>query len=227
SARSTTSRKAPTARSRSSNASCRPRPTACANRGRWSTSGAEGRVPLKEYAASPAAARAVVRRGQHGPATLSARPFGEYARLRPSRPVAARHNARMYHDASRQLQDRFDTRRLADRLAEKLSRTAFTDEDRAFVASQSMFFFATADADGWPECSYKGGVPGFVRVLDAQTLAFPSYDGNGMFRSLGNVVVNPRVGLLFIDFERPRRLRVQGSATLSLQSDELASWPGA
>ena len=133
----------------------------------------------------------------------------------------------MYHDASRQLQDRFDTRRLADRLAEKLSRTAFTDEDRAFVASQSMFFFATADADGWPECSYKGGVPGFVRVLDAQTLAFPSYDGNGMFRSLGNVVVNPRVGLLFIDFERPRRLRVQGSATLSLQSDELASWPGA
>ena len=74
---------------------------------------------------------------------------------------------RMYHDASRQLQDRFDTRRLADRLAEKLSRTAFTDEDSAFIASQAMFFFATADADGWPECSYKGGVPGFVRVLDA------------------------------------------------------------
>jgi len=134
---------------------------------------------------------------------------------------------RMYHDASRQLQDRFDTRRLADRLAEKLSRTAFTDEDRAFVQTQSMFFFATADADGWPECSYKGGVPGFVRVLDAQTLAFPSYDGNGMFRSLGNVVVNPRVGLLFIDFEQPRRLRVQGLATLSLDGDALATWPGA
>jgi predicted pyridoxine 5'-phosphate oxidase superfamily flavin-nucleotide-binding protein len=134
---------------------------------------------------------------------------------------------RMYHDASRQLQDRFDTRRLADRLAEKLSRTAFTDEDSAFIASQAMFFLATADADGWPECSYKGGVPGLVRVLDAQTLVFPSYDGNGMFRSLGNVQVNPRVGLLFIDFERPRRLRVQGRATLSLDGDELASWPGA
>jgi len=133
----------------------------------------------------------------------------------------------VYHDASRALQDRFDTRRLADRLAEKLSRTAFTEEDVAFVASQAMFFLATADADGWPECSYKGGVPGFVRVLDAQTLAFPSYDGNGMFRSLGNVQVNPRVGLLFIDFERPRRLRVQGRATLSLDGDELASWPGA
>ena len=91
-----------------------------------------------------------------------------------------------------------------------------------------MFFFATADADGWPECSYKGGVPGFVRVLDAQTLAFPSYDGNGMFRSLGNVMTSTRrVGLLFIDFERPRRLRVQGQATLSVDADELASWPGA
>ena len=134
---------------------------------------------------------------------------------------------RMYHDASRQLQDRFDTRRLADRLAEKLSRTAFTDEDSAFIASQAMFFLSTADEQGWPECSYKGGVPGFVRVLDAQTLAFPSYDGNGMFRSLGNVMTNPRVGLLFIDFERPRRLRVQGRATLSFDGDELASWPGA
>jgi predicted pyridoxine 5'-phosphate oxidase superfamily flavin-nucleotide-binding protein len=134
---------------------------------------------------------------------------------------------RMYHDESRRLQDHFDTRRLADRLAEKLSRTAFTDEDSAFIASQAMFFFATADADGWPECSYKGGVPGFVRVLDAQTLAFPSYDGNGMFRSLGNVMTNPRVGLLFIDFERPRRLRVQGQATLSVDAEELASWPGA
>jgi len=133
----------------------------------------------------------------------------------------------MYHDASRQLQDQFDTRRLADRLFEKLSRTAFTDDDTAFIASQAMFFLATADADGWPECSYKGGVPGFVRMLDAQTLAFPSYDGNGMFRSLGNVMVNPRVGLLFIDFERPRRLRVQGRATLSLDAADTAPWPGA
>ena len=133
----------------------------------------------------------------------------------------------MYHDASRQLQDRFDTRRLADRLAEKLSRTAFTDEDRAFVASQSMFFFATADADGWPECSYKGGVPGFVRVLDAQTLAFPSYDGNGMFRSLGNMLVNDAVSLLFIDFERPTRLRVIGRASVVEDDPLRGSMPGA
>ncbi|HTQ72986.1 MAG TPA: pyridoxamine 5'-phosphate oxidase family protein [Burkholderiales bacterium] len=133
----------------------------------------------------------------------------------------------MYHDASRQLQDRFDTRRLADRLSEKLSRTAFTDEDRAFIDRQAMFFFATADADGWPECSYKGGVPGFVHVVDAQTLAFPSYDGNGMFRSLGNVLANSAVALLFIDFEKPNRLRVNGTASVDDADPLLAAFEGA
>jgi predicted pyridoxine 5'-phosphate oxidase superfamily flavin-nucleotide-binding protein len=120
-----------------------------------------------------------------------------------------------YHAGMRGLQDRFDARRLADRLAETLSRTRFTDEDRAFIDSRTMFFLATADAAGAPDCSYKGGDPGFVHVVDDTTLEFPSYDGNGMFRSLGNVMVNPRVGLLFIDWERPRRLRVSGTATVA------------
>ncbi len=119
-----------------------------------------------------------------------------------------------YHRGARELQDRFDTRRLADSLAEKLSRTAFTAEDQACVEASSMFFLATADADGQADCSYKGGVPGFVRVTGPSELSFPSYDGNGMFRSLGNVLVNPRVGILFIDFEKPRRLRVLGRARL-------------
>ena len=109
----------------------------------------------------------------------------------------------MYHDGSRSLQDRFATRRLADRLVEKLARSAFTEEDRTFIESRPLFFLATADAQGRPDCSYKGGVPGFVRVVDPHTLAFPNYDGNGMFKSLGNILLNPHVGLLFIDFERP------------------------
>jgi predicted pyridoxine 5'-phosphate oxidase superfamily flavin-nucleotide-binding protein len=90
-----------------------------------------------------------------------------------------------------------------------------------------MFFMATADADGWPDCSYKGGMPGFVRVVDPQTLAFPSYDGNGMFRTLGNVMVNPKVGLLFIDFERPNRMRVNGMASLHDDDELLAAFEGA
>jgi hypothetical protein len=133
----------------------------------------------------------------------------------------------MYHDGSRRLQDRFDTRRLADRLVEKLSRSAFTDADREFIASRPMFFLATADAEGRPDCSYKGGKPGFVRVLDAETLAFPSYDGNGMFKSLGNLAVNPHLGMLFLDFEKPKRLRVNGRARVIDDDPLLAEFAGA
>src|ERR1700748_965961 len=121
-----------------------------------------------------------------------------------------------FHDGSRRLQDRFDTRRLADRLDEKfIQHPLISAADRAFIERMDMFFLATADADGRPQCSYKGGEPGFVRVLDDHTLAFPNYDGNGMFLSWGNALVNPQVGLLFIDFvaERPSRLRVEGEAT--------------
>jgi uncharacterized protein len=132
-----------------------------------------------------------------------------------------------YNEGSRTLQDRFDTRRLADRLEQVTLRRAFSDEDRAFIARAPMFFLATADADGRPDCSYKGGVPGFVRVVDAQTLAFPSYDGNGQFRSLGNLLVNPHVGLLFIDFEATRRIRVNGVASIDDADPLRDAYPGA
>ena len=133
----------------------------------------------------------------------------------------------MYHPGQRELQDRFGSRALADRLDEKLGRDRFTDADRAFIEESPFFFLATADAEGRPDCSYKGGAPGFVRVTADDELAFPSYDGNGMFRSLGNVLVNPAVALLFIDFERPNRLRVNGSARIVDGDPLLASHPGA
>ncbi len=132
-----------------------------------------------------------------------------------------------YHSGSRRLQDRFDSRRLADRLEEVKLHDRFTPEDRELIERLDLFFLATADEAGRPTCSYKGGDPGFVRVLDDTTLAFPSYDGNGMFFSLGNVLVNPAVGLLFIDFERQRRLRVEGTAELRLETELRAAWPGA
>lgn len=132
-----------------------------------------------------------------------------------------------YHDGMRRLQDRFDTRRLADRLDERLGRSEFSDEDRVFIESRTLFFLATADAAGCPDCSYKGGAAGFVRVIDRTALAFPSYDGNGMFRSLGNIHVNPAVALLFVDFESARRLRVNGSAHVQFDDPLLASFAGA
>ncbi|HUR76931.1 MAG TPA: pyridoxamine 5'-phosphate oxidase family protein [Acidimicrobiales bacterium] len=133
----------------------------------------------------------------------------------------------MYHEGSRTLQDRFDSRRIADRLEKVTVHSGLTADDAAFVERCSMFFLATADADGWPDCSYKGGMPGFVKVLDPATLAFPDYDGNGMFRSLGNVVVNPKVGMLFIDFAHPNRMRVNGTATIHEDDELLSEFEGA
>jgi predicted pyridoxine 5'-phosphate oxidase superfamily flavin-nucleotide-binding protein len=82
-----------------------------------------------------------------------------------------------YHSGQRTLQDRHDTRRLADRIDERLVRDTIDDESRAFIERCDMVFVASADAEGRPQCSYKGGDPGFVRVLDERTIAFPNCDG--------------------------------------------------
>lgn len=134
----------------------------------------------------------------------------------------------MYHEGNRELQDQFGSRALADRLEEKLRRERFADADAAFVAAQSFFFLATADAEGRPDCSFKGGPPGFTRVVSPDLLVFPDYDGNGMFKSLGNVRANPHVGLLFIAMgERQGRLRVNGRAEVVADDPLLAGMPGA
>jgi uncharacterized protein len=125
------------------------------------------------------------------------------------------------------LQDRFDSRRIADRLEQVTLHDWFTDDDRDFVEQCAMFFLATADAEGQPDVSYKGGVPGFVRIVDDRTLAFPDYDGNGMFKSLGNILANPKVGLLFVDFEHPNRMRVSGTASISDNDPLLSEFLGA
>lgn len=134
----------------------------------------------------------------------------------------------LYHQGNRLLQDAFDSRRISDRLEEKLARQAFTSDDKAFIESAIYFFVATADAAGRPDCSFKGGRPGFVRVAGPSELAFPDYDGNGMFKSLGNLLVNDNIGLLFIDMhERPRRLRVNGTATVRRDDPLLQQAVGA
>jgi predicted pyridoxine 5'-phosphate oxidase superfamily flavin-nucleotide-binding protein len=133
----------------------------------------------------------------------------------------------MYHEGNRELQDQFDSRRISDRLEQKLTRTAFSDEDQAFIESRLFFFLATADGEGRPTLNHKGGMPGFVRVAGPSELVFPDYDGNGMFLSLGNISVNPHVGLLFIDFEKPKRLRVNGTATFSRDDPLMAHSVGA
>ena len=130
--------------------------------------------------------------------------------------------SRLYGPIHRSLQDRFDTRRLADNVEARVVLTEIPPEHKAFIESRDMFFLSTVDHQGRPTVSYKGGDPGFVRVIDNKTVVFPCYDGNGMFYSMGNLLGNRHVGLLFINFEKPHRLRLQGVASVD-DSDPLLS----
>lgn len=122
----------------------------------------------------------------------------------------------MYSAEHRALQDQFDTRRLADLIEGGFIAKEIDDASKAFIESLDLFFLSTIDQHGQPTVSYKGGEPGFVRVVDSKTIAFPFYDGNGMFYSWGNIVGNTKVGMLFIDFAKPNRLRVQGTAQVDV-----------
>src|SRR6266481_3987808 len=132
----------------------------------------------------------------------------------------------IYSEKHRALQQRFDTSRLADRL-EQLARPTIPDDTKTFIESRDMFFLTSVDHRGYPTCSYKGGAAGFVRVVDLNTIVFPSYNGNGMFLSMGNINTSHKVGMLFIDFETPHRLRVHGDATIEQNDPMLAEFIGA
>ena len=133
-----------------------------------------------------------------------------------------------YHEGHRSVQARFASSALADRLESVTHRTSLTEDDRDFIGQAGFFFLATADAEGRPDCSYKGGAAGFVRAITPELIVFPDYDGNGMFRSLGNIEVNPAVGLLFITMNAsPRRLRINGRARVVFDDPMMAEFAGA
>lgn len=132
-----------------------------------------------------------------------------------------------FHPGERALQERFDSARLADAIAGSTMHAAFTDRDREFIETRDMFFLATSDEQGNLDCSFKGGDPGFVRIVDERTLAFPSYDGNGMFMSAGNILRHAKVGMLFLDWDSGWRTRVNGTATISFDDALLAEFPEA
>jgi uncharacterized protein len=142
-------------------------------------------------------------------------------------PRAAPTTSAFYHAASRDLQDRFDTRRLADRLVDVTVNDRIDEGLAGWIEARDMFFLSTVDPTGQPTVSYKGGDPGFVRVVDPTTIAWPNYDGNGMYLSMGNVAATHKVGLLFIDFERPNRVRVHGTASLHHDDSLLTEFPEA
>jgi predicted pyridoxine 5'-phosphate oxidase superfamily flavin-nucleotide-binding protein len=122
----------------------------------------------------------------------------------------------IYHNGNRDLQNHFNTKRLADRVNDLIVHETITEQERDFISTRDMFFISSVDEQGRPTVSYKGGDVGFIRVIDEKTIAFPSYDGNGMFLTAGNIALNHEVGLLFIDLEQPQRLRLHGTANVVL-----------
>lgn len=135
--------------------------------------------------------------------------------------------SRLYGEQHRALQDALSTRNMADRIEQLACKAEFDEDSKGFIETRDMFFLATVDHQGQPTVSYKGGDPGFVKVLDSTTLVFPSYDGNGMFLSMGNITRHDQVGLLFMSFERPHRLRVQGSARISREDPMMSHYKEA
>lgn len=132
-----------------------------------------------------------------------------------------------YTAKAKELQAQFDTSNLAIALIDAIVHDQLDDNDKAFIRSRDMLWLSTVDDQGMPTVSYKGGDPGFVQILNDNTLLFPSYDGNGMFYSMGNVATTAKVGLLFMDFEKPFRLRVQGEASLTEKTEIVGRFPGA
>lgn len=132
-----------------------------------------------------------------------------------------------FHEGERHIQERFDSVRLADKVVSVTMHDVITPRDRAFIEGRDMFFLATGDAQGNLDCSYKGGEPGFIRVIDEHTVAFPNYDGNGMFMSTGNILEHPKVGMLFIDWQNQWRMRLNGTATIDFADPLMAEYPEA
>lgn len=133
----------------------------------------------------------------------------------------------IYGEHHSALQQAFDTSRLADRIEKAIVQAEIPRDHKAFIESRDMFFLTTVDHRGYPTCSYKGGAPGFVRAVDSKTIAFPSYNGNGMFLSMGNILTSAKVGMLFIDFETPHRVRVHGVGSIDRNDPLLVDFPGA
>jgi len=134
---------------------------------------------------------------------------------------------KLYSESHRELQDKFDSRKMADRLNDVIVKKSFDEDAINFINAVDMFFLSTIDHNNRPTVSYKGGDPGFVKVIDKTTLAFPSFDGNGMFMSMGNIKQNNKIGMLFISFEKPHRLRVHGEATITEGDSLLKNYPEA
>ena len=118
------------------------------------------------------------------------------------------------------LQSTYGTTSRASNFYDKQMLDHLNSAMRDFIAKQEMFFLATADSKGECDCSFRAGEPGFVKVINKNLLACPEYRGNGVMASLGNIVENQHIGMVFVDFfERTIGLHVNGKAAITENED--------
>ena len=127
-------------------------------------------------------------------------------------------------EGEHELQRRHGTRNRAQAFYEKQMLTYLNEDMRRYIQKQEMVFIATADSRGECDCSFRGGLPGFIHVLDENRLVFPEYRGNGVMASLGNILENPQIGMWFGDFfDTTIGLHVNGKATI-VEKEEMEKW---
>jgi predicted pyridoxine 5'-phosphate oxidase superfamily flavin-nucleotide-binding protein len=119
-----------------------------------------------------------------------------------------------FHDGMSELQDRFDGRRVAEAIEKHRKHYEFWDDEKEMIETAPFFFIGTSWGD-YVDCNIKSGDPGFVKVVGPNVLEYPEYNGNSMYRTLGNLSKNPNLGLLFVRFDgKSRRIRINGRASI-------------
>lgn len=110
---------------------------------------------------------------------------------------------------------------------EILTKEALNETNRHWITTADTFFIASFHPESGADASHRGGYPGFVQVANSNKLVFPDYAGNNMFQTLGNLVVNPNAGLLFVDFEYGHTLQLTGKAEVVWDAKRLRTFAGA
>ena len=119
-----------------------------------------------------------------------------------------------FHEGMREFQDRFDGRRTAEAIEKHRKHYSFWDDERQMI-EEAQFFFIASGFGEFMDCNIRSGDAGFVKIFGDNVLEFPEYDGNSMYRTMGNILKNPNIGLLFVRFDgKSRRIRINGKAEI-------------
>lgn len=132
--------------------------------------------------------------------------------------------SRFGSNGERELQKQFGTQKRADSFYQRQMIDYLNPHMQEYIGEQEFLFIATADANGECDSSFRAGPPGFVRVINQKSLAYPEYRGNGVLASLGNISENPHIGLMFLDFFKTTiGLHINGKARIIENSEFLES----